>query len=133
MFAALGGQAVVFPGRAGVRLLPFVVEQALAAHLAQERVERALLRGEFRAGELLQDVGGIDLLRRNDLQQQELKETLADGGEFFVETHAGLINATFTRQGSVGSQGVKRIIQTWRAVTVTRGKTSSISLRAKCD
>ena len=46
---ALRGEAVVLARRSGVGLLPLVVDEPFAPQLAQQRIERAFLRGELGA------------------------------------------------------------------------------------
>src|SRR5687767_13284867 len=90
-FAELGlpfrREAVVLARRTRVRLLPLVIEQAVTPHLAQERVQRAFLRREIRRAETLQDVGRVNAVGGDDLQDQELEETPSDRGESLVDTH----------------------------------------------
>src|SRR5690349_18715177 len=83
----LGGELVVLARRTGVRFAPFVVEQAVAAHLAQQRVERAFLRREVGAAQALEDVGDVDLADRDDAQDQEFEQAFPDGGKLFRGWH----------------------------------------------
>src|ERR1700722_17154731 len=71
---ALRRELVVLPRRPGVRLLPLVIDDPFAPHLAEQRVERPFLRREFGRAEALEHVGDVDLVARDDFQNQELEE-----------------------------------------------------------
>src|SRR5688500_14498568 len=81
------GKAVVLAWGAGVGLLPFVVDEALAAQPGQQRVERSFLRREFRARQPLQHFRHVELFPGNDPEHGELQESLADGPEFLADFH----------------------------------------------
>src|SRR5208283_1366912 len=85
LLAPLGRELVVLPRRAGLGLLPLVVHELLAPHLAEEGVERPLLGRELRSAQLTQDVRDVDLVRGDDLEDEELEEALPDGRELFVD------------------------------------------------
>jgi len=89
LFTALGSEFVIFAGRTSVGFLPLVIEELFAAHFAKERVERAFLGGELSIAQLAYDVGNVDFVGCDDLQQKELEQTFAQRGEFIVETHEG--------------------------------------------
>jgi hypothetical protein len=61
----------------------------LAPQLGEERVERAFLSGELGLREPRQNVGGIDRLGRDDLQDRVLEKPLPQRGEFFLGIHLG--------------------------------------------
>src|SRR4029079_11678786 len=84
---ALGCQLVVLARWTGIRLLPLVVDQPLAAQLAEEGIERAFLRFEFGLTQPAQHVGDIDLVARDDLQDEELEQSLPDRAELFLDAH----------------------------------------------
>ena len=75
------GQAVVLARRTRRRLSPVVVEQALAPHAAEQRVERALTGREVGRRQALQDVRDVDIARRDDVEEQEFEEPLAERAE----------------------------------------------------
>src|SRR5262249_54480891 len=85
---AFGGQLVVLARRTGVRFLPLVVDESLAAHLAEQRVERAFLGREVRLAEAHQHVGDVDLVAGDDLQDQELEQPLLDRAELLFDAHS---------------------------------------------
>jgi hypothetical protein len=62
--------------------------------------KRAFLGREFGRAQLFQYVRHIDLFRRDDLQQEELEQALADRGKFFVHAHRKYQQATFLSKGS---------------------------------
>ena len=84
---ALGGELVVLARRPGVRLLPLVVEQSIAAHLAQQWVQRAFLRREVRLAEMFQDVRGVDFVGRDNFEDQKLEQSFPDRRELLVGAH----------------------------------------------
>src|SRR5438876_5342211 len=94
----LCGEGVVLARRAGLGFAPLVVDEPLAAHLAQERVEGAFLRREIGVAEALQDVGDVDLVGGNDLENQELEASFADRGEFLSQVHGLISYLVITRQ-----------------------------------
>ena len=75
------GQAVVLARRSRRRLAPVVVEEALAPHPAQQRVERALAGREVGPAEALQDVRDIDLAGGHDVEDEEFEEAVAERAE----------------------------------------------------
>ena len=103
---AFGRELVIFAGRAGVGFLPFIIEQPVAAHLAEERVEGSFLSGEVGLAQAAQDVGDVDLVRGDDLQNQELEQSLADRDEFLVDTHLFLLKLPCCNKVAVQSKGV---------------------------
>ena len=71
-------ELVILARRSGFRLLPFVGERLLAAHLAQQRIERALLRREIRVAQPAQDVRHVNLCRGDHLENHVLQQSLAN-------------------------------------------------------
>jgi hypothetical protein len=83
-----GRQAIVLPRRTSVRFLPVVLHEILPTQFAEQGIERAFLRGELGAGQASQDVRHVDAAGADDLQHQELEESLADRGELGFDNHS---------------------------------------------
>src|SRR6185312_8766188 len=64
----------------------------------------AFLSGEFGPAQPLQDIGDIDLVYRNDPQDEVLEQSLADGGEAIGDAHC-VLRATLYKQGSGEIEG----------------------------
>src|SRR4030095_5005360 len=82
---SLRRQLVVLAWRTNLRFLPFIVDKAFPAHLAEQRVERAFLGCKFRVAQTVENVRDIDLIRRHDPEYEELQESFANGAKLSVD------------------------------------------------
>ena len=60
------GQSVVLAGWAELGFSPLILNELLAAQLAEQRLQGSFLRGELGAGQTFQNIGNVDLVPAND-------------------------------------------------------------------
>src|SRR3954469_2889164 len=71
-------EPVVLARWTGRRFVPLVIQQAVAPHLAEQRIERALARGEVGRRQPVDDVARVHIVRGDDGQDEELEQAFAD-------------------------------------------------------
>src|SRR3954466_15282429 len=71
-------EPVVLARWTGRRFVPLVIQQAVAPHLAEQRIERALARGEVGRRQPVDDVARVHIVRGDDGQNEELEQAFAD-------------------------------------------------------